>query len=46
MSIVNAMRRRIRASQQGLSLVELMVALAIGVLLLLGLVEIFGSTRA
>lgn len=46
MSIVNAMRRRTRASQQGLSLVELMVALAIGVLLLLGLVEIFGSTRA
>lgn len=32
--------------QYGLSLVELMVALAIGVLLLLGLVEIFGATRA
>ena len=32
--------------QRGLSLVELMVALAIGLLLLLGLVEIFGASRA
>ena len=31
---------------RGLSLVELMVALAIGLLLLLGLVEIFGASRA
>lgn len=32
--------------QRGLSLIELMVALAIGVILLLGLVQIFGASRA
>ena len=35
-----------RRPSRGLSLVELMVALAIGLLLLLGLVEIFGASRA
>jgi type IV pilus assembly protein PilW len=35
-----------RLSQRGLSLIELMVALAIGVILLLGLVQIFGASRA
>lgn len=35
-----------RAYQAGVSLIELMVALAIGVVLLLGLVEIFGASRA
>lgn len=35
-----------RRFSMGLSLVELMVALAIGLLLLLGLVEIFGASRA
>lgn len=34
------------ASQRGLSLIELMVALVLSLLLMLGLVEIFGSTRA
>ena len=32
--------------QSGLSLIELMIALALGVILLLGLIEIFGSVRA
>jgi type IV pilus assembly protein PilW len=34
------------SAQRGLSLIELMVALAIGVILLLGLVQIFGASRA
>lgn len=33
-------------SQRGLSLVELMVAIAIGILLMLGLVQVFGGLRA
>lgn len=33
-------------SQRGLSLIELMIALALSLLLILGLVEIFGSARA
>ncbi len=37
---------RFAARQAGLSLIELMVALTIGVFLLLGLVEIFGASRA
>ena len=40
----SSIAKRRRAS--GLSLVELMVALTIGLLLLLGLVEIFGASRA
>ena len=39
-------RTRGWGASRGLSLVELMVALAIGVVLLLGLVEIFGASRA
>jgi type IV pilus assembly protein PilW len=37
---------KFRCRQLGLSLIELMIALAIGVFLLLGLVEIFSATRA
>lgn len=46
MSLNNTPLERHSAFQRGLSLVELMVALAIGLLLLLGLVEIFGASRA
>ncbi len=43
---IRSHRAQFEGTQLGLSLVEMMVALAIGVLLLLGLVEIFGATRA
>lgn len=36
----------IRTAQLGLSLIELMVAMAIGLLLLLGLVQVMGASRA
>jgi type IV pilus assembly protein PilW len=36
----------VEAMQRGFSLIELMVAMVIGVLLLLGVMEIFGSSRA
>ncbi|WP_395788434.1 PilW family protein [Aquimonas sp.] len=40
-------RRRAKAKRQvGLSLIELMVAMGIGVVLLLGLAQIFGASRA
>lgn len=39
-------QQRVARRQRGLSLIELMVALAIGVVLLLGLVQIFGASRA
>jgi len=35
-----------RSRQTGLSLVELMIAIALGVILLLGLIQIFGGVRA
>lgn len=43
---MSALRIQGRSRQVGVSLVELMVAMAIGVVLLLGLVQIFGATRA
>jgi type IV pilus assembly protein PilW len=46
---VNASQDRIDAArrrQSGLSLIELMVALALGVVLILGLTQVFGSVRA
>lgn len=36
----------VRARQAGLSLIELMIAITIGVVLMLGMVEVFGTTRA
>lgn len=39
------MSRRLRF-QQGLSLIELMVALAIGAILMLGVVQVFGASRS
>ncbi|MCG6118747.1 MAG: PilW family protein [Aquimonas sp.] len=39
-------RKAMVSSQRGLSLIELMIAMGIGVVLLLGLVQIFGATRA
>lgn len=36
----------VRSRQRGLSLIEMMIALALGAVLLLGLIEVFGTTRA
>ncbi|MBB5209368.1 PilW family protein [Chiayiivirga flava] len=36
----------VRLRQAGLSLIELMIAITIGVVLMLGMVEVFGTTRA
>lgn len=35
-----------RRGQRGLSLIELMIAITLGVVLMLGMVEVFGTTRA
>lgn len=45
MHVIPAHRHHRNAHQRGVSLVELMVALAIGLFLVLGLVQIFSATR-
>lgn len=40
------MRRAVRAREAGLSLIELMIALLIGTILLVGLVQVFGASRS
>ena len=42
---MNDTRTRMRGTQQGMSLVELMVALSIGTFLLAGAITVFGKTR-
>lgn len=46
MTGITRMNTTAQPRQHGLSLIELMIALALSMLLILGLIEIFGSTRA